>query len=144
MAKRNAERHSVSDRLQLVESDLFSTMPPAAAFDLIVSNPPYVPANDLDDLQREVRYEPTGALDGGPGGLAVIRRLLKDAPDFLPANGYLVFEIGFDQHEAVKKLIDHDAWELIELRKDLQGIPRTVVLQKRESPGRGPAHRGNG
>jgi len=56
---------------------------------------------------------------------------LKDAPDFLPANGYLVFEIGFDQHEAVKKLIDHRAWELIELRKDLQGIPRTVILQKR-------------
>jgi release factor glutamine methyltransferase len=131
VAKRNAERHRVSDRLQLVESDLFSTMDPRAAFDLIVSNPPYVPADDLSGLQREVRHEPPGALDGGPDGLSVIRRLLKDAPDFLPAKGYLVFEIGFDQHEAVKRLIDHWAWELIELRKDLQGIPRTVVLQKR-------------
>jgi release factor glutamine methyltransferase len=130
VAKRNAERHTVSDRLQFIESDLFSTTDARAAFDLIVSNPPYVPAGDLDGLQREVRFEPLGALDGGPDGLAVIRRLLKDAPDFLPANGYLVFEIGFDQHEAVKRLIDHGAWELIELRKDLQGIPRTVVLQK--------------
>ena len=131
VAKRNAERHRVSDRLQFIESDLFSTTDARAAFDLIVSNPPYVPAGDLDGLQREVRYEPLGALDGGPDGLAVIRRLLKDAPDFLPAHGYLVFEIGFDQHEAVKQLIDHGAWKLIELRKDLQGIPRTVVLQKR-------------
>jgi len=131
VAKRNAERHRVSDRLQFIESDLFSTTDARAVFDLIVSNPPYVPRGDLDGLQREVRYEPLGALDGGPDGLAVIRRLLKDAPDFLPAYGYLVFEIGFDQHEAVKKLIDHGAWELIELRKDLQGIPRTVVLKKR-------------
>jgi release factor glutamine methyltransferase len=131
VAKRNAERHRVSDRLQLVKSDLFSTIDPRTAFDLIVSNPPYVPADDLNGLQREVRHEPPGALDGGPDGLTVIRRLLKDAPAFLPANGYLVFEIGFEQHEAVKKLIDHGAWELIELQKDLQGIPRTVVLQKR-------------
>ena len=131
VAGRNAERHAVSDRLQLIESDLFSTMDLPAELNLIVSNPPYIPANDLNGLQREVRHEPTGALDGGPDGLAVVRRLLKDAPDFLPANGYLVFEIGFDQHEAVKKLIDHRAWELIELRKDLQGILRTVVLQKR-------------
>jgi release factor glutamine methyltransferase len=135
VAKRNAERHAMTDRLQLVESDLFSTMDPRAAFDLIVSNPPYVPAGDLNSLQREVRHEPSGALDGGPDGLAVIRRLLKEAPEFLTANGYLVFEIGFDQHEAVKKLIDLGAWELIDLRKDLQGIPRTVVLQKRERPG---------
>jgi release factor glutamine methyltransferase len=126
----------VTDRLQLIESDLFSTITARGVFDLIVSNPPYVPASDLNGLQREVQHEPPGALDGGPGGLAVIRRLLKDAPDFLPAGGYLVFEIGFDQHEAVKNSIDHDQRELIDLRKDLQGIPRTLVLQKRELPGR--------
>ena len=60
VAERNAERHGVTDRLQLVQSDLFSTMDPAAAFDLIVSNPPYVPASDLNGLQREVRHEPPG------------------------------------------------------------------------------------
>jgi release factor glutamine methyltransferase len=134
VAKRNAERHAMTDRLQLVESDLFSMINAATAFDLIVSNPPYVPAGDLSGLQREVGYEPIGALNGGADGLAVIRRLLKEAPDFLPANGYFVFEIGFDQREAVEQLIDRDSWELIELRKDLQGIPRTVVLQKRARP----------
>lgn len=133
VAKRNAEQHQVIDRLRLIESDLFSAIASSESFDLIVSNPPYVPAEDLTGLQREVRHEPLGALDGGADGLVVIRRLLKDAPDFLRAGGYLVFEIGFDQHEAVKALINDAVWESIELRKDLQGIPRTVVLQKRES-----------
>jgi release factor glutamine methyltransferase len=132
VAKRNAERHEVIDRLQFIKSDLFAAMASTDKFDLIVSNPPYVPANELNDLQREVRHEPQGALDGGPDGLAVIRRLLQDAPERLSARGHLVFEIGFNQHEAVKTLIDHAVWELIEIRKDLQGIPRTVVLEKRE------------
>ena len=132
VAKRNAERHGVVDRLRLIESDLFSAIDSRESFALIVSNPPYVPADDLDHLQREVRHEPAGALDGGPDGLAVIRRLLRDAPDFLRARGHLVFEIGFNQHEAAKAAIDDAVWELIELRTDLQGIPRTVVLQKRQ------------
>lgn len=132
VAKRNAERHNVTDRLRLIASDLFSAIDSRECFALIVSNPPYVPANDLNCLQREVRHEPAGALAGGPDGLMVIRRLLRDASDFLRPRGHLVFEIGFDQHEAVKAVIDEAVWELIELRKDLQGIPRTVVLQKRE------------
>lgn len=132
VAKRNAERHAVIDRLQLTKSDLFSAIDLQTPFDLVVSNPPYIPAKDLNGLQREVRHEPQAALDGGPNGLGVIRRLLKAAPDFLSARGHLVFEIGFDQHDAVKTLIDHAVWKLSELRKDLQGIPRTVVLQKRE------------
>ncbi len=133
VAKRNAQRHEVIDRLQFIKSDLFSAMDSKDRFDLIVSNPPYIPANELNHLQPEVRHEPQAALDGGPDGLAVIRRLLKAAPDFLSAGGHLVFEIGFNQHEAVKTLIDHALWELIEFRKDLQGIPRTVVLEKRDS-----------
>lgn len=131
VAERNAERHAVTDRLQLVESDLFDALDSSVQFDAIFSNPPYVPTGELTVLQREVRHEPQAALDGGPDGLSVIRRLLKDAPDFLRAYGHLVFEIGFNQHQAVKTVIDPAAWELIELRKDLQGIPRTVVLQKR-------------
>lgn len=131
VAKRNAERHAVDDRLQLLESDLFCAMNSSDRFQAIFSNPPYVPTTELTILQREVRHEPQAALDGGADGLAVIRRLLKDAPGFLRARGHLVFEIGFDQHEAVKALIDYAVWEPIELRKDLQGIPRTVVLRKR-------------
>src|ERR1043166_4516563 len=130
VASRNANRYHGSDRLQLIESDLFSALESNELFDLIVSNPPYVPAPDLESLQREVSREPQSALDGGADGLAVIRRLLNEAPVFLRARGYLVFEIGFDQAESVKRIIDSAAWELIDVRKDLQGIPRTVVLRK--------------
>ena len=130
VASRNAGRHQVSDRLRLIESDLFSALEANELFDLIVSNPPYVPARDLESLQREVSREPQNALDGGPDGLVVIRRLLNEAPLFLRARGYLVFEIGFDQAESVKRIIESARWELIEVRTDLQGIPRTVVLRK--------------
>lgn len=130
VATKNAERHQVINRLRLVESDLFSTLDSRERFDVIVSNPPYVPVNDLTDLQREVRHEPQAALDGGADGLAVIRRLLNDAPKFLRSAGYLVFEIGIDQADAIKRMLDQTAWELIEIRNDLQGIPRTVVLRR--------------
>ena len=130
VASRNAGHYEVSDRLRLIESDLFSGLESNELFDLIVSNPPYVPTADLEGLQREVSREPQNALDGGADGLAVIRRLLNEAPVFLRARGYLVFEIGFDQAESVKRIIDSAAWELIDVRRDLQGFPRTVVLRK--------------
>ncbi|HSQ24265.1 MAG TPA: peptide chain release factor N(5)-glutamine methyltransferase, partial [Pyrinomonadaceae bacterium] len=101
VAKRNAERHAVNNRLLLVESDLFCALDSSDQFDVIFSNPPYVPTRELTLLQREVRHEPQAALDGGPDGLSVIRRLLKEAPDFLRAHGHVVLEIGFNQHEEV-------------------------------------------
>jgi len=130
VASRNARRYGVSARLRLIGSDLFSKLEPTEQFDLILSNPPYVPADDLNDLQREVSYEPRRALDGGRDGLVVIRRLLKEAPDFLRTRAHLVFEIGFNQADPVKRIIDSTAWQLIDIRRDLQGIPRTVVLRK--------------
>jgi release factor glutamine methyltransferase len=135
VAKRNAERHSVIDRLRLFESDLFSAIDSTESFDLIASNPPYVSTDDLNRLQREVRHEPRGALEGGPDGLSIIRRLLKDAAKFVRRGGYLVLEIGFGQSEAVELLIDRHVWSLIERRADLQGIPRTLVLQRNERSG---------
>ena len=132
VARQNAERHGVADRLTLLESDCFSALQPVGQFSLIASNPPYVSDDEIDAMQREVLYEPRAALFAGPDGLAVIRRLLRDAPLFLQRDGYLVLEIGFGQSEAVKKLIDRNAWKLVEIREDLQGIPRTVVLQNCE------------
>ena len=132
VARRNAERHGVIDRLTLLESNCFSALEPAGQFSLIASNPPYVSDNELDAMQREVLYEPRGALLAGPDGLAVIRLLLRDAPLFLKKEGYLVFEIGFGQSDVVKNLIDRNVWKPLEIREDLQGIPRTVILQNQE------------
>jgi len=130
VARRNAARHQVTDRLRMLESDLFAALPREETFDLIVSNPPYIQSGALKTLQREVRLEPQSALDGGPDGLTLIRRLLSDAPAFLRARGYLVFEIGFDQEDSLRRIIDQTIWELSEIRQDLQGLGRTVILRK--------------
>ena len=131
VARRNAERHGVTDRLRLIESDLFSAMASDDVFDLLVSNPPYVPEADLKSLQPEVQYEPAAALAGGVDGLATIRRILRDAPRLLCAGGYLIFEIGFGQSESVGALVGARDWQMIEIRRDLQGIPRTVVVRRK-------------
>lgn len=131
VAQRNAERHDVLGRLTLVESDLFSEVHVAKPFSLITSNPPYVSDDELRGVQREVAFEPRAALAGGPDGLAVIRRVLVEAHLYLRSDGHLVFEIGFGQADAVEQLIDLRVWKLLEIRKDLQGIPRTFILQKK-------------
>jgi release factor glutamine methyltransferase len=129
VAQRNSERHGVKDRLVLLESDCFSALDPNAPFNLIASNPPYVAEDELQTVQREVSYEPRAALAAGPDGLSVIRRLVREARPFVRAGGYFVFEIGFGQSEAVEQLVDRGVWKLHEIREDLQGIPRTFVLQ---------------
>jgi release factor glutamine methyltransferase len=134
VAERNAARHGVHDRLSLITSDCFAGLGPASGpgFDLIVSNPPYVAERAIDDLQREVRdFEPRAALVSGEDGLTVIRRLLLESRDYLKSGGLLIFEMGYDQHDVVRQLIDENSWKLLEIYDDLQGIPRTVALAKR-------------
>ncbi|MDQ3820783.1 MAG: peptide chain release factor N(5)-glutamine methyltransferase [Acidobacteriota bacterium] len=133
VAARNAARLGVRERLALVASDCLDALYEGRArFAMIVSNPPYVAEDALAGLQREVReHEPRVALTPGSDGLSVIRRLLSDSPQFLERGGHLLMEIGFDQNEAVRRLIDETVWELLDVHKDLQGIPRTVALRKR-------------
>jgi release factor glutamine methyltransferase len=132
VAARNAGRHGVRERLSLLASDCFAALDAGrSCFTMIVSNPPYVDESAMAGLQREVRsFEPRAALTPGPDGLRIIRHLLESAPPFLVTGGHLLLEIGFDQHEAVRELIDRRAWRLLDIHRDLQGIPRTVVVQK--------------
>ena len=131
IAQDNARRLGVRERITFKISDCFAAVEPAA-FDLVVSNPPYVSAGALTGLQREVRdHEPLVALSPGGDGLGVIRRLVRDAPAFLKNDGYLMMEIGFDQGERVRELIDDERWVLEEVRPDLQCIPRIVLARKR-------------
>ncbi|HEY6046945.1 MAG TPA: peptide chain release factor N(5)-glutamine methyltransferase, partial [Pyrinomonadaceae bacterium] len=132
VAQRNANRHHVNDRLTLVQADGFAPAREGHQFSLIVSNPPYIAENEFADLQPEVRdYEPRAALVSGADGLSHLRVLLRDAPSHLLRGGYFIFEIGFGQREMVDRLIDRELWNVMAVRKDLQGIPRTFVLQKR-------------
>ena len=131
VAERNAERHAVINHLTLVESDCMSALDPTKPFSLIVSNPPYVSDREFKEIQREVKEEPRAALAGGPDGLSVIRRLLREATAFVAPQGYLVFEIGFGQSAAINQLISRGDWEHLGIRNDLQSIPRAVVLRKK-------------
>ena len=132
VAQRNATRHLLTNRVEFVLSDCFAALNRRElSFDLIVANPPYVEEGAMAGLQREVRdFEPRLALAAGPDGLAIIRRLLLEATAFLKTGGHFLFEIGFNQRAAVAQLIDPKVWKLMDIHKDLQGIPRTVALQK--------------
>lgn len=133
VARRNAGRHGVADRVTFVQADLFDGV--AGAFDLIVANPPYVPERDRATIPPEVRdYEPATALFAGEDGLAVIRRLVPASLPHLAPGGLLAFEFGFGQAGAVEQLISTaPGLTMIGLRADLQGIPRAAVAQRLDS-----------
>ena len=133
VARLNAQNLSVSERIVFAVSDCFSALDPSQnQFDLVVSNPPYVSAGVLAGLQREVRdHEPRGALSPGPDGLRMIHRLIQETSPFLKNHGHLLMEIGFDQGEAVTELVDSEVCRLVEIKPDLQGVPRIVILRKK-------------
>ena len=139
VAKRNAEKNGVAGRIEFLQSDLFSvqkkkkTVPIKETFDMILSNPPYIPTAVIGTLQREIcEHEPLGALDGGEDGLDFYRRIVKDARANLKKDGLLMMEIGSDQAEAVTALLEaEDAYEEIEVHRDLAGLDRIVACRKR-------------
>jgi release factor glutamine methyltransferase len=127
VARRNAVRHQVDERIELLQSDLLENAP--TSYDLIVSNPPYVPAGDAPRLQPEIReHEPAVALFAGPDGLDAIRRLVEQSVLRLKPGGFLIFEFGSGQDARVAELTAATpGLRLFEIRRDLQGIPRTAT-----------------
>jgi release factor glutamine methyltransferase len=129
VARANAEKLGLA--VEVLEGDLFAPVAARAPFALIVSNPPYIPTADIAALAPEVRKEPMSALDGGPDGLAVIRRLIADAPPLLTDGGALVLEVGAGQATAVTELFATDGrYDPATATKDLAGIPRAVSARK--------------
>jgi len=124
VAGRNASKRGVSERLRLFVSDVYTNVE-QRNFDLIVSNPPYVPNADLETLQPEVRnFEPYASLSDGGNGLSIVEKLVRGATNFLKPGGELLIEIGFDQSPRVENMFDARLWETVEFLPDLQGIPR--------------------
>jgi release factor glutamine methyltransferase len=128
IAARNAQRHGVGDRVEFRQTSLLEGVAGLAA--LIISNPPYIPADDIPGLPPEVRvWEPREALDGGLDGLDVVRTLLADAPRVLTPGGWLIMEFGYGQRGAVTALLRGSRLELVRVVNDLQQIPRTLVAR---------------
>jgi release factor glutamine methyltransferase len=133
VARRNAKRLGAARGIRFVKSGLFGAFgrKKQGFWDLIVSNPPYIPREDWKSLPKEVRREPRLALDGGPGGLKVIGQILKEAPEYLKDGGWLVLEIGDGQSVELRKILKkHEAFADFHFVKDLNGIDRVMVARK--------------
>jgi release factor glutamine methyltransferase len=131
VARANAVANGVADRLTVVVGDLFAPLPPDARYDLILSNPPYIPPADIETLAPEVRdHEPRLALDGGPDGLAFYRRIVTEGVDRLTPDGCVMVEIGHTQEAAVRQLFDvGSGWTVGPTIKDRAGRPRVVTAR---------------
>ncbi len=127
IAKVNIEKYSLSDKITLYIGDLFSPIPTGKKYDLIISNPPYIPSERIKKLSKEVKAEPLIALNGGKEGLELINKILSSANKFLKKNGLLLIEIdGGLQENKVKELFYLQGLRNIFVRKDLAGIPRVI------------------
>ena len=134
VAQQNADRNGVSDRIEAIESDLFAAVPAERKFDMIVSNPPYITSEEMQQLAVDVcRYEPTLALDGGPQGTDVIERLIPQAAERLRPGGWLLMEISPTIVGRVEQLLEADPrLELKPTQKDLAGLARVVQARRKE------------
>jgi release factor glutamine methyltransferase len=130
IARQNAERNGVSGRIRFLRGDLLAPVP-EEQFEIVVSNPPYVPAGDRASLAVEVReYEPALALFAGGDGLDVYRRLIPAAFAALAPGGFLAIEIGYGQSPAIGKLMMDSGFEHTEFVPDLQNIPRVACARR--------------
>ncbi len=126
----NANNLGVSRRIKLIKSDVDNLI--FRKYDLIVSNPPYIKKLDLNKLSKEVKdYEPRLALDGGLEGLSVIRKVIKKSSELIKINGKLILEIGHDQREPVKKMLNENNFYINEILKDLAKNDRCIISTKK-------------
>ena len=130
VARANAAALGVQDRVRVLEGDLFAPVPLERRFDVVVANPPYVKTGDLPTLQREVQQEPRLALDGGPDGLDVVRRVAEGALPCLVPGGLLALEIGDEQGPAVEGLLARAGYREVRVEKDLARLDRLAFGRK--------------
>ena len=131
LARENAARHGLAGRIEFREGDGFAAVPAGKQFDLIISNPPYIPSAEIATLQPEVRdYDPGGALDGGPEGLDYYRRLAAEAGPFLKPGGRLMLEIGDGQAARVGEILQQQKWIVEALQEDYNHTLRIVIARR--------------
>lgn len=130
LARENVAKSNCTDRITFHEGDGFAALPNGLQFDLIVSNPPYIAAEEISTLQQEVRdFDPRLALDGGADGLDFYRRIAKEAACFLKAGGRLMAEFGDGQAEDVKKIFSDENWIVEEIVADYSSHARILIAR---------------
>jgi len=131
VAKENAKKHGVFAEITFLESNMFKGLKKGKKFHLIVSNPPYVPKEDMKILMEDVRlFEPKTALDGGKEGLRFYKEVIKKAPLYLHSSGYLALEIGFGQAEKIRNLFNESGkFDILKLVRDYAAIERVLIAR---------------
>ncbi|MBM3845582.1 MAG: peptide chain release factor N(5)-glutamine methyltransferase [Verrucomicrobia bacterium] len=133
LASRNALRHGLADRIRFHHGDSFAALPGELRFNLIVSNPPYIPSLEIENLEPEVKdHDPRMALDGGKDGLTFYRLLASEAATWLKAGGVIAMEFGDGQEPAVRQILESQNWVVEPTLADYSSKPR-VVVARRES-----------
>lgn len=130
LAAENAALHQVAQHICFCASDLFNGLTAGSKYTCIVSNPPYIAEGELTSLSPEVQYEPRQALAAGPDGLAVIRHIVAQAPQWLAPGGLLALEIGADQGAALRHLAEANGFQQVDIRPDYAGHDRVVLLRQ--------------
>lgn len=129
VARKNAANMNLGNRVKFIQSDLFDNI--GGEFDFIISNPPYIPTEIIETLSPEVRKEPRLALDGGPDGLDIVRKIIANACAHLKTGGLLALEIGCAQSEKVLKFFKGEEWDTPFAAKDFAGIERFIFARKK-------------
>jgi release factor glutamine methyltransferase len=130
LAKENAAKNKASERIEFLQGDGFAALETGAQFDLIISNPPYIPSAEIATLQPEVRdFDPRGALDGGADGLDFYRRISTDAKPFLKSDGKIMLEFGDGQADAIRKIFKIEKWIVEAVQEDYSQRARILIAK---------------
>ena len=130
LAQQNATKNNVTDRIEFVPGDGFAALPQGTQFDLIISNPPYIPTAEIATLDPEVRdYDPRAALDGGADGLDFYHRLAAEARPFLKPGGKIMLEFGEGQAGAIQEIFEKQKWIVEAIRADYTQRQRILIAK---------------
>jgi release factor glutamine methyltransferase len=134
LARENAARHNVAGQIRFLQGDGFTTFPTDAIFDLMISNPPYIPSAEIATLQPEVRdFDPRAALDGGVDGLDFYRRLAREAKAFLKPAGKIMLEFGDGQAGAIREIFEGEKWIVEAVKEDYSHRARILIATSSSS-----------
>lgn len=129
VAKQNMKLHGIEeDRMNIILSDIYENV--EGKFDIIFSNPPYIRTEEIKNLDKDVLKEPHLALDGGESGLDYYIKIIGDAKDYLKEDGYIIFEIGYDQRKDIEKIAKDAGYTSVECIKDMEDRDRVIIIRK--------------